>query len=204
MFSLLLSLFKWLFSREEVHLLILGLDGAGKTTLLERSKMLYKKVGSSPGNIPLDRIPPTVGLNIARLDVGSMLVLVWDLGGQASLRSIWQRYYTEAQGLVFVVDASDQPRLAEAKAALETLVNHPDLSGIPFLLLANKTDLLGGADAATIVDAALNFTSSQSKRRPCKVCAASALSGRGVEEAMNWIAAQANGVERKKTLQAPA
>jgi ADP-ribosylation factor related protein 1 len=204
MFSLLASLFKWLFSRQELHILILGLDHAGKTTLLEQSKILFKLQGNGPGKVPLDRIPPTVGLNIARLDIGSLLVLVWDLGGQTSLRQIWQRYYAEAQGLVFVVDASSPARFAEAKLALDGLCGHPDLRGIPFLLLANKQDLVAGsADAARLVDEAMGFSFSQTQRRPLHVQAISALSGRGVLDAMQWIASHAQVVERAPVMPTP-
>lgn len=48
-----------MFSKTELHVLIIGLDYAGKTTLLEQLKTMF---GKKPG-IPLDKIPPTVGLN---------------------------------------------------------------------------------------------------------------------------------------------
>ena len=48
------------------------------------------------------------------------------------------RYYSEAHGLIFVVDAADPERLDEARAVLHQLLGHPDLSSIPLLLLANK------------------------------------------------------------------
>lgn len=78
MFSLISNLFQWLFSKSEVHILVLGLDGAGKTTFLEHAKSLLK-TRHPPSN--LDRIPPTVGLNIARIDISNTRVILWDLGG---------------------------------------------------------------------------------------------------------------------------
>lgn len=78
MFSLISNLFQWLFSKSEVHILVLGLDAAGKTTFLEHAKSLLK-ARTSPNN--LDRIAPTVGLNIARIDIGHTRVILWDLGG---------------------------------------------------------------------------------------------------------------------------
>ncbi len=44
-----------------------GIDKAGKTTLLERLKTTY---GDLPGTDP-DKILPTVGLNVGRMQVGS-------------------------------------------------------------------------------------------------------------------------------------
>ena len=64
-----------------VRVLIIGLDNAGKTTLLEQMKGLFRS--QRPG-IPPDKIPPTIGLNIGKLDIGDCHVVIWDLGGQAS------------------------------------------------------------------------------------------------------------------------
>ena len=59
MFSLFKGWWSYMFSKTELHVLIIGLDYAGKTTLLEQLKTMF---GKKPG-IPLDKIPPTVGLN---------------------------------------------------------------------------------------------------------------------------------------------
>ena len=66
MFSLISGIIKWLLTKVEVQLLILGLDGAGKTTFLENTKNIYRANNKS-GGVPLDRIPPTVGLNIGTI-----------------------------------------------------------------------------------------------------------------------------------------
>mmetsp|Transcript_17826 Transcript_17826/g.21649 ORF Transcript_17826/g.21649 Transcript_17826/m.21649 type:complete len:245 (+) Transcript_17826:207-941(+) len=146
MFSLLAGFFKWLFSKTEVQILILGLDHAGKTTLLEQMKGFFQRIDG----IPLDRIPPTVGLNIGRMDINNCRVIFWDLGGQARLRSIWDNYYAEAHGLLFVLDAADEQRFAEAKEAMNSLLCHPDLTGIPMLVCANKQDLHNAKTAEEI------------------------------------------------------
>ena len=92
---------------------MIGLDYAGKTTLLERLKTKYGKV---PG-IPPDKIPPTIGMNLARLFYEGMQVIMWDLGGQLKMRSLWEKYYDEAHAIVFLVDATDVQRLEEARLA---------------------------------------------------------------------------------------
>ncbi|KAJ0398892.1 hypothetical protein ATCC90586_005251 [Pythium insidiosum] len=137
MFSLFMGLWNYLFSKAELHLLIVGLDDAGKTTILEQLKGIF---GKKPG-IPLDKIPPTVGLNLARVDIRRCRVICWDLGGQERLRVIWSKYYSESHGIVFVVDSANEQRLDEAKQTLQTLLSHAELADIPLLLLANKKDL---------------------------------------------------------------
>ncbi|KAI4351778.1 hypothetical protein L6164_006097 [Bauhinia variegata] len=137
MFSLFYGLWKYLFSKIEFHVLILGIDKAGKTTLLEKLKSLY----SNLEGLPPDRIVPTVGLNIGRVEVSNTKLVFWDLGGQSGLRSIWEKYYEEAHAVIFVIDASSPSRFEDAKSALEKVLRHEDLQGAPLLILANQQDL---------------------------------------------------------------
>jgi ADP-ribosylation factor related protein 1 len=57
----------------------------------------------------------TVGLNVGRLEAFRTQLVFWDLGGAASLRGIWDKYYGEAHGIMFVVDAAAPQRFDEAK-----------------------------------------------------------------------------------------
>lgn len=186
MFSLLSGLLRWLFSKNEVHILVLGLDNAGKTTFLEHSKTLLKR-RSTAGGVSLDRIPPTVGLNIGKLDVDNTRVILWDLGGQTILRSIWTKYYSEANGLVFVVDSCSQSeRFQEAKETLQGLTSTEDLDRVPFLLCANKQDA-SVARPAEEVDKVVEFTAQCAGNRDFKVVGTSALTGAGIVDAVHWI-----------------
>ncbi|KAF5732339.1 ADP-ribosylation factor-related protein 1 [Tripterygium wilfordii] len=143
MFSLLYGLWKHLFSKTEFHVLILGIDKAGKTTLLEKLKSTYL---NSEG-LPPDRIVPTVGLNIGRVEASNNKLVFWDLGGQPGLRSIWEKYYEEAHAVIYVIDAACPSRFEDAKSALEKALRHEDLQGAPLLILANKQDLSDSVSA---------------------------------------------------------
>ena len=116
MFSLLYGFWQALFRKVEFHILILGLDRAGKTSLLEQLKGIF--TGMEP--LPPGKIPPTVGLNIGRMQIKGRKVLFWDLGGQTGLRAIWEKYYAEAHGLVYVVDAAEPERFDESRGVLQT------------------------------------------------------------------------------------
>lgn len=82
------------------------LCNAGKTTLLERLKGTYT---GFPGLEP-DKVLPTVGLNVGRLRAFGADFMLWDLGGQSGLRSIWDKYYSDSHAVLFVVDSSTPER----------------------------------------------------------------------------------------------
>ncbi|CAL0301188.1 unnamed protein product [Lupinus luteus] len=180
MFSLFYGLWKHLFSKMELHVLILGIDKAGKTTLLEKMKSVYSNVEG----LPHDRIVPTVGLNIGRIEVANSKLVFWDLGGQAGLRSIWEKYYEEAHAVVFVVDASCPSRFEDAKSALEKVLRHEDLRGAPLLILANKQDL---PEAVSSEELTRYLDLKKLDERVFMFEAVSAYDGMGIRESAEWL-----------------
>ncbi|OBS83680.1 hypothetical protein A6R68_22352, partial [Neotoma lepida] len=67
-------------------------------------------------------------------------VSVYDLTGDLKGREKWPSYYSEAHGLVFVVDSSDLSRIQEVRIILTRLMFDKRVSGKPILILANKQD----------------------------------------------------------------
>ena len=181
MFGLLNGLYHHVFAKTELNVIILGLDNAGKTSLLETMKGIFKKMNG----IPLDRIPPTIGLNIGKMDVNHCQCLFWDLGGQVRMRDIWCKYYAEAHGMVFVVDSADRSRWDEARLAFENVRNHDELRGIPILLIANKQDLPGAASPEEIEQIFVRGGG------PFRVQPASCLTCEGVADGIRWCVDEA-------------
>lgn len=62
---------------------------------------------------------------VGRVAVGSARIKFWDLGGQSELQQIWEKYYKECHGIIFVIDACDAERLDECQETFgsEGLVN---------------------------------------------------------------------------------
>merc|ERR1712080_44626 len=67
---------------------------------------------------------------------------VWDIGGQQSFRPYWRNYF----------ESSDVRRLEESSEELQKLIKEDTLAGIPFLIFANKQDLLQSMSADTIAE----------------------------------------------------
>ena len=63
---------------------------------------------------------------------------MWDIGGQKAIRPYWKNYYENTDGLVFVVDSSDEERLQECVEELNSLLAEENLAKVPLLVYANK------------------------------------------------------------------
>ncbi|XP_047107041.1 ADP-ribosylation factor-like protein 13B isoform X1 [Schistocerca piceifrons] len=128
-------------SHKKIVLILVGLDNAGKTTVVKRLT-----------GEPVKTVLPTVGFSSASLKYKGYNVKIYDLGGGRQIRGIWPKYFMDAHGVIFVVDASDIARLEECKLAFEGLLSHEKLTGKPVLLLANKQDCIGALDELDIVE----------------------------------------------------
>lgn len=184
MFSLMQGLWHYLFDKPNLHILVIGLDHAGKSSLLERIKTMYN---TTPG-LSMEKITPTIGMNLAKLNHMGAQVVIWDLGGQMKMRSIWEKYYSEANAVIFVVDASDRGRIHEAKLAYDAACDHDSLVHVPILTFANKQDVAGSVRAG---DLAVNFYPVDSKAEDTRIFGVSALTGEGIDSALNAVIADA-------------
>lgn len=112
-------------------LALIGLENGGKSTIMAA---LSKQ--------PLTGIAATWGCNTSDpITLDRRKVMLYDLGGSERIRGIWPEYYAECHGFIFVVDAMDPGRFEEAKAELAKARAHPYLSGKPFLVYWNKSEL---------------------------------------------------------------
>eukprot|EP00002_Diphylleia_rotans_P007328 TRINITY_DN1685_c0_g1_i6.p1 TRINITY_DN1685_c0_g1~~TRINITY_DN1685_c0_g1_i6.p1 ORF type:complete len:392 (+),score=83.44 TRINITY_DN1685_c0_g1_i6:130-1305(+) len=132
MFGLMRNFYRWVKKKNEksITLCLLGLDNAGKTTTLHRIK----------GEVP-ENITPTWGFMSEEMNHGKHKLTLFDLGGGKNIRGIWQNYYAEVHGVIFVVDSAAADRLGDACTSLHKALTSPNLDGKPVLILANKQDL---------------------------------------------------------------
>lgn len=183
MFALLSGLWKYLFQKDEYCILILGLDNAGKSTLLEQIKRRY---GNNYSGLPFEKIKTTIGLNIGKISMSHVKLIFWDLGGQQELRSLWDKYYEECHGVIYVVDSSDQRRMEESHQSFNSVVHDPHLEGIPLLILANKQDIQDSLGVEAI-KSIFNDNSPNIGHRDYYIQPTSALNGDGISTGIEWL-----------------
>eukprot|EP00160_Parvularia_atlantis_P018609 Unigene6976_Nuclearia_a/m.21372 Unigene6976_Nuclearia_a/g.21372 ORF Unigene6976_Nuclearia_a/g.21372 Unigene6976_Nuclearia_a/m.21372 type:complete len:200 (-) Unigene6976_Nuclearia_a:68-667(-) len=182
MYTLLYGAYKQATRKEEYSVLLLGLDNAGKTTLLESLKSVYAGIVPRPPH----QIVPTVGLNIGRINVDGIKLSIWDLGGQLELHGIWEKYYDECHGIVFVIDSTDVDRLETSIRAFMNVVAHSAVRTVPILVLANKQDSKQAVGVERILEKFIADTSGL-EEHDCRVQPLVALKGDGAREAMSWL-----------------
>eukprot|EP00919_Chromeraceae_sp_WS-2016_P036044 GHVR01085546.1.p1 GENE.GHVR01085546.1~~GHVR01085546.1.p1 ORF type:complete len:209 (-),score=64.35 GHVR01085546.1:165-791(-) len=138
MFGLFYGLWQWLFEKKKFNFLIIGLDDSGKSTIFESIKAAYHMKSLS-----YDLIVPTVGFNITTIDINGIEAVLWDIGGDIKIRNIWESYYMDAHGVIFVIDSSNTYRFDEVKSVFraEVIQNTSLKLNCPILIFANKQDI---------------------------------------------------------------
>merc|ERR1712054_751107 len=89
-------------SKKKVKVAVVGLDNSGKSTILNKLK---------PKQATINEVTPTVGFSTEEFEHGSARFKAWDFSGQSRYRELWQHYYAESKGIIFVVDSTDKIRM---------------------------------------------------------------------------------------------
>jgi ADP-ribosylation factor related protein 1 len=138
-----------------------------------------------------------------------MYLKIWDVGGQLSLRKLWQSYYASCHAIVFIIDSTDigdglltmadasdganketMGRLEECRLVLEDVLQNSETEGVPVLILANKQDREDCVEVVRIKEGLVKKVFEGDKAssiRDSRVLPVSALTGTGVREAIDWI-----------------
>merc|ERR1719342_715592 len=170
------SLFKGLFGKKEMRILMVGLDAAGKTTIL------YKlKLGEIVTTIP------TIGFNVETVEYKNISFTVWDVGGQDKIRPLWRHYFQNTQGLIFVVDSNDKERVSESKEELHKMLEEDELRDACLLVFANKQDLPNAMAPGELTEK-LGLNSLRNRR--WYIQSTCATQGTGLYEGLDWLSSE--------------
>jgi ADP-ribosylation factor protein 1 len=171
--SELSSICKRLFGKKQVEIIMAGLDGAGKTTIIYQLKLREK----------VETIP-TIGLNVETIPYKNIDFIVRDIAGRNYAKSLMRHYYPNTHGIVFVVDSRDIEGFDLARELFTHMVQHEDLRNKPFLVLANKQDLLDAISAQEISDR-LGLDTLRDRRWTIQETCAN--TGEGLLEGLEWL-----------------
>eukprot|EP00930_Biecheleria_cincta_P079567 TRINITY_DN6745_c0_g2_i1.p1 TRINITY_DN6745_c0_g2~~TRINITY_DN6745_c0_g2_i1.p1 ORF type:complete len:209 (+),score=48.77 TRINITY_DN6745_c0_g2_i1:82-627(+) len=167
------KLFAKLLGKQEMRILMVGLDAAGKTTIL------YKlKLGEVVTTIP------TIGFNVETVEYKNISFTVWDVGGQDKIRPLWRHYYQGTQGLIFVVDSNDRDRVEDAREELNKMLNEDEMRDAILLVFANKQDLPNAMPAAEVTE---KLGLQTMRNRQWFIQSACATTGDGLYEGLDWL-----------------
>jgi len=131
----------------------------------------------------------TVGFLVEKFKYGSVNFTMFDMSGQGRYRNLWEHYYGETEGIIFVVDSSDTIRMCVVKDELDSLLAHKDMvkRSVPILFFANKMDMPKAVSPAQISEL---LELNKLVDRPWNIVASNALNGNGLEEGVKWISEQ--------------
>lgn len=118
------------------RILVTGPLGAGKSTVV-------KNLCNTSVNI--ERVGTTVAFDYGNVDLTGLEAELLGTPGQEKFESIFKVFARELNGMILVVDASKPQDLGKARRMLD-LVG----PGIPFVVLANKSDVTGALSPAEV------------------------------------------------------
>ncbi|CAI4222444.1 unnamed protein product [Auanema sp. JU1783] len=180
MYTLSAGLWEKFFKKKDYYVLIVGLDDAGKTTFLEQTKSHFIK---DYGVVNPSKITSTVGLNIGKVELNNTCLNFWDLGGQEDLRSLWSTYYSEANAVIFVVDATRRDQFETVANVFKDVMASELIHDLPVLVAVNKSEVDGAAPAAEV----RMFLQDDHHSGDLAVIPVSAIEGTNVDRCVRWI-----------------
>lgn len=123
----LLNKFLWFFGyRKQARLLVSGLDNSGKTTFVCLND-IHQVVIHSRRRV----------FDVHEIEVGRFRGLAIELPNFTRRRNFSLSGF---DGVIYLIDASDQARFEEAFKDLEQLLQNEELTGVPVLVIGNKID----------------------------------------------------------------
>ena len=121
-------------AKEHKRILMLGLKGSGKTTILNKLQHVEEDVTKIPA----------IGFHFETVEYTDYRLTIWEIGGQDN-SVLWNLFIKTnnefIDGLIFVVDSSDEEKIELAKQEFQKLLKEDLLRQASVLVLLNKQEL---------------------------------------------------------------
>lgn len=163
-------------SKNNFKIIILGIQNAGKTTILYRLS-----IGQ------LIKTSPTIGSNVEEISYNNVKFQAWDLGGQESMRSVWDVYFLNTDAVIYVIDSNDVDNYEESKTQFFKLLQNDNLKSATILIFANKQDIITSKKVDELI---YLYTFNKIKDHIWHIQPCSAETGEGLINGIKWLSDQ--------------
>ncbi|MFQ5978916.1 MAG: ADP-ribosylation factor-like protein [Candidatus Heimdallarchaeota archaeon] len=174
----------------KLHIVVTGLSRAGKTTFVQRiisgefTEVAY----------------PTLGVNTEICEYEGYTLQIFDLGGHESLRELlWENYVKLSEGIIFIFDSSDSPKMEEARKSFWQVVDWVGSEDVTIAFVANKWDL-PHLDLKEIAEGLELRKLGATPERSFRIFSTSAKTGDGVDVVMQWMVSRLARVTATKQI----
>ncbi|KAJ8519019.1 hypothetical protein ONZ45_g3988 [Pleurotus djamor] len=194
-FSNLFQWFSGLFFSKTSEIAVVGLQASGKTSFLN-------VITSGQWS---EDVVPTVAFNFRKVRKGNVTLKIWDvagaevhfgcsgvvtlLSGQPKFRSMWERYCSGVDAILFVVDSADPEKFNTARFELHQLLAQSTLIGVPLLVLGNKNDLEGHTSVKDLIK---HMQLDKITDRPVSCYSCSMKSQHNLDIVLQWLAGRSH------------
>lgn len=163
-------------SKNNFKIIILGIQNAGKTTILYRLS-----IGQ------LIKTTPTIGSNVEEISYNNVKFQAWDLGGQESMRSVWDVYFLNTDAVIYVIDSNDVDNYDESRTQFLKLLQNDNLKSAVILIFANKQDIITSKRVEELIQI---YNLDKIKDHIWHIQSCSAETGEGLINGIKWLSDQ--------------
>ena len=103
------------------------------------------------------------------------------------MRSVWDAYYPNTNGIIYVIDSSDTSHFEESKNEFMNILSSEDLKNALILVYANKQD---DPNAKNIADLIQIYDLDTISSHTWHIQSCSAKTGDGLVEGLRWLSDQ--------------
>ena len=120
-----------------IPILVLGLQKSGKSTLISKLK---NDLQCNDGKDQNDcHYKPTMGFQPTNMMYKHHYIRLYDIGGGLPIRNIWNHYYHDVYGIIYILDSScPTKQYKDSIQILHTVLQHSYIEGKPLLVYCNK------------------------------------------------------------------
>ena len=126
----------------------------------------------------------TKDFNSQSISYYDFTIYSWDLGETEKSRPIWRHYFTNAKGIIIIIDSCDKDNMKKLKEEIEQILKMQEVSKCPVLVFANKKDM---DNAISVDEIKEEIDMGNWVQENQNIVASNALNGDGINNGMKWL-----------------